>query len=124
VVRSQWDSGRAECSSAEIRPSSQNNPSNLIQIMLAQEWVPQAPSHIVPLQPRVEVKQLTWPPQGKGLAVNESPHETSGRPIEEWSDEELLAQYRYLLSEMADIPDEDSDDQSPAELARNEIIRR
>jgi hypothetical protein len=56
--------------------------------------------------------------------MNDNPHETSERPIEEWSDEELLAQYRYLLSEMADIPDEDSDDPSPAELARHEIIRR
>ncbi len=56
--------------------------------------------------------------------MNDKPNESPGHPIEEWSDEELLAQYRYLLAEMADVPDEDSDDESPVEIARQEIMRR
>jgi hypothetical protein len=61
---------------------------------------------------------------GKGWAMTDKPHETPRNPIEEWTDQELIDQYRYLLAEMADIPDGDSDDESAVEIARHEIIRR
>jgi hypothetical protein len=56
--------------------------------------------------------------------MTDKPHETPRNPIEEWTDQELIDQYRYLLAEMADIPDGDSDDESAVEIARHEIIRR
>jgi hypothetical protein len=48
-----------------------------------------------------------------------------GRPIEEWSDEELVAEYRYIKGELADEDPgyRDSED-APADIIEEEIQRR
>ena len=51
-------------------------------------------------------------------------HEVPGHPIEEWTDEELIDHYRYLLAETADLPDGGSLEESPVDIAKAEIMRR
>jgi hypothetical protein len=55
-------------------------------------------------------------------------HDTSldqSRPIEEWSDEELLAQFRYVKAELTDEdPGYRDGDGAPADVIEEEIKRR
>ena len=47
------------------------------------------------------------------------------RPIEEWSDEELLEEFRYIKAELADEDPEYRDgDGAPADVIEDEIRRR
>ncbi len=47
------------------------------------------------------------------------------RPIEEWSDEELLAEFRYIKAELSDDDSEYRDRESaPAAVIEDEIERR
>lgn len=47
------------------------------------------------------------------------------RPIEEWSNEELLAQYRYVKAELsAEEPGYRDSDGAPADVIEEEIERR
>jgi hypothetical protein len=53
----------------------------------------------------------TWPPEG--------------HPIEEWTDHELIDQYRYVKAETADdVPDHRSSDDGPLAALVEEIGRR
>jgi hypothetical protein len=47
-----------------------------------------------------------------------------GRPIEEWSDEELIAEYRHLKGELADEGAGHRDEDPPAEVVEKEMERR
>lgn len=58
------------------------------------------------------------------MAMDGPRHAVPGRPIEEWTDQELIDHYRYLLAETADLPDGGSPDESPVEIARAEVLRR
>ncbi|HVR33636.1 MAG TPA: hypothetical protein VMS74_13140 [Acidimicrobiia bacterium] len=51
-------------------------------------------------------------------------HDVPGHPLEEWTDQELIDHYRYLLAETADLPDGGSLDESPVDITRAEILRR
>jgi hypothetical protein len=57
-----------------------------------------------------------------------SEHPTSfdrSRPIEEWSDEELLEEFRYIKAELADEDPEYRDgDGAPADVIEEEMRRR
>jgi hypothetical protein len=47
------------------------------------------------------------------------------RPIEEWSDEELIAEYRHIKGELADEdPRYRDDDDAPGEVVEQEMDRR
>ena len=51
-------------------------------------------------------------------------HEVPGHPIEEWTDQQVIDQYRYLLAETADLPDGGIHEESPVDIIRAEIMRR
>ncbi|HEU4917627.1 MAG TPA: hypothetical protein VFV13_13795 [Acidimicrobiia bacterium] len=48
-----------------------------------------------------------------------------GRPIEEWTDDEVVAEYRHIKGELADEdPDHRHEEDAPAEIIEAEMKRR
>ncbi|MGH3668133.1 MAG: hypothetical protein ACRDU7_07580 [Acidimicrobiia bacterium] len=58
------------------------------------------------------------------MTLGDRPTDRDGsRPIEKWSDEELVAEYRYIKGELADSDYRDSDD-APARAVEGEMKSR
>jgi len=48
-----------------------------------------------------------------------------GRPVEDWADEEVIAEYRHIKGELADEdPDHRHEEAAPAEIIEAEMKRR
>jgi hypothetical protein len=48
-----------------------------------------------------------------------------GRPVEDWTDEEVIAEYRHIKGELADEdPDHRHEEDAPAEIIEAEMRRR
>ena len=60
-----------------------------------------------------------------GNAMTQRPDFNRSRPIEEWSDDELIEQFRYIKAELADEdPHYRSGEDAPADVIEEEIQRR
>lgn len=55
--------------------------------------------------------------------MTQEPHQVPEHRLEDWTDAELLDQYRYVQAETEDLPIEERDD-SPVDVLRQEILRR
>ena len=60
---------------------------------------------------------------GYGWAMNHENDAAPGRPLEEWTDSEVIEQYRYLAAETEDM-DVHGRDEGPLDVLDAELRRR